>query len=63
MQQSQNYGLSPPGYNSPTTCRMVQANFAQDVSSGLRLELWLLRGNKELLLTHNNPGVDTSFNN
>ena len=30
MQQSQNYALSPPGYNSPTTCRMVQANSAQD---------------------------------
>ncbi|CAL5350002.1 unnamed protein product [Camellia sinensis] len=30
MQQSQNYDLSPPGYNSPTTCRMVQANSAQD---------------------------------
>lgn len=30
MQQSQNYDLSPPKYNSPTTCRMVQANSAQN---------------------------------
>ena len=31
------------------------------ISSGLQLELWLLKGNKVLLLTHNDPGVDMSF--
>ncbi|CAL5416646.1 unnamed protein product [Camellia sinensis] len=32
---SQNYDLSPPGYNSPTTCRMVQTNSAQEVIHSL----------------------------
>ena len=43
--------------------RLVKQQLLLQSRSDLRLKLCLLKGNKISLLTHNNQGVDMSFNN